>query len=120
MMPRSTCSVPTKLWLKRLASLRASRSTCCARGVKLFAHSTKSPAPLAGASVRAFQNDLNQVMPRIRAAVAIVLWSTFYRDKDRQPYTPDFNAGCGEIRGKSSERPDARRGVVSKELGRTG
>src|SRR5213083_415112 len=36
MRPRSKCSVPTKLWLKRSASLRASASTCCARGVKLF------------------------------------------------------------------------------------
>ena len=34
--PEQRCSVPTKLWLKRSASLRASASTCCARGVKLF------------------------------------------------------------------------------------
>src|SRR5438093_8312745 len=34
--PRSKCSVPTKLWLNRSASLRANASTCCARGVKLF------------------------------------------------------------------------------------
>src|ERR1043166_760878 len=34
--PSNRCSVPTKLWLKRSASLRASASTCCARGVKLF------------------------------------------------------------------------------------
>src|SRR2546423_13798649 len=36
MRPSSRCSVPTKLWLKRSASLRARASTCCARGVKLF------------------------------------------------------------------------------------
>src|SRR5438045_2636515 len=36
MRPRRRCSVPTKLWLKRSASLRASASTCWARGVKLF------------------------------------------------------------------------------------
>src|SRR5260370_4980884 len=34
--PSKRCSVPTKLWLKRSASLRASASTCCARGVKLL------------------------------------------------------------------------------------
>src|SRR5205814_10480525 len=36
MRPSRRCSVPTKLWLNRSASLRASASTCWARGVKLF------------------------------------------------------------------------------------
>ena len=34
--PNNKCSVPTKLWLKRSASFRASASTCCALGVKLL------------------------------------------------------------------------------------
>ena len=38
--PSSRCSVPRKLWLKRSASLRASASTCCARGVKLLMDSS--------------------------------------------------------------------------------
>ena len=42
MRPSSRCSVPTKLWLKRSASLRASASTCWARGreiIHCFLHS---------------------------------------------------------------------------------
>src|SRR5664280_1691503 len=34
--PSNRCSVPRKLWFRRSASLRASASTCCARGVKLL------------------------------------------------------------------------------------
>ncbi len=59
--------MPTKLWLNRSASLRASASTCCARGVKLF---------IASSLITTTQNAVTVTVCPIRFPAAARAWKS--------------------------------------------
>src|SRR5215468_8599097 len=61
--PSKRCSVPTKLWFNRSASLRASAKTCWARGVKSFISAILKPRPLPNLVDRLIQHPPLQHLP---------------------------------------------------------
>src|ERR1035437_1207868 len=72
MSPSNRCSVPTKLWWKRSASLRASASTWQARGVKLSKESPETCAPPGAAAPSLFHSDLSLFIERNAPLVCII------------------------------------------------
>ncbi len=67
------CSVPTKLWLNRSASLRAKASTCWARGVKLLRFSSLIISLRCGsASAIQFANRLKNALSEAVCPVALL------------------------------------------------
>src|ERR1035438_7634380 len=72
MSPSRRCSVPTKLWWKRSASLCAFANSCWARGVKLCIESAETSAPPAAAAPSLFHSDLSLFIERNARLICII------------------------------------------------